>query len=74
MRSLDANRSTGDLGKNTLDMDDFYRQSKALMDTPNINATFSFTPDASTLTTSAPVPPDTRSASTPLPADKTSNP
>ena len=48
MRSLDTNRSTGDLGKNTLDMDAFYRQSKALMDTPNINATFSFSSDEHT--------------------------
>jgi hypothetical protein len=43
LKSLDANRSSGILGKSTLDMNDFYTQSKALMDAPNINATFSFT-------------------------------
>lgn len=43
LHSLDANRTSGVLGKATLDMNDFYTQSKALMDAPNINATFSFT-------------------------------
>jgi hypothetical protein len=43
LKSQDANRSSGMLGKSTLDMNDFYTQSKALMDAPNINATFSFT-------------------------------
>src|SRR5262249_2227907 len=42
---LDAARATGARGKETADMNDFYNQSKALMDTPNINATFSFTAD-----------------------------
>jgi hypothetical protein len=42
LHSLDANRSSGILGKASLDMNDFYTQSKALMDAPNINATFSF--------------------------------
>jgi hypothetical protein len=44
LQQLDANRTSGLLGKSTLDMNDFYTQSKALMDAPNINATFSFTP------------------------------
>src|SRR3954469_4917515 len=44
LQQLDSSRSTGALGKATLDMNDFYTQSKALMDAPNINATFSFTP------------------------------
>ena len=35
---LDANRTSGALGKASLDMNDFYTQSKALMDAPNINA------------------------------------
>jgi len=42
LQQLDTNRSSGILGKSTLDMNDFYTQSKALMDAPNINATFSF--------------------------------
>lgn len=44
LHQLDSSRSTGILGKATTDMNDFYTQSKALMDAPNINATFSFTP------------------------------
>ncbi len=42
LHQLDAARSTGARGKVTLDMNNFYDQSKALMDTPNINAVFSF--------------------------------
>jgi hypothetical protein len=42
LHQLDANRNSGALGKVTLDMNDFYNQSKALMDAPNINALFSF--------------------------------
>jgi len=42
LHQLDAARSTGARGKVTLDMNTFYDQSKALMDTPNINAVFSF--------------------------------
>lgn len=45
LQQLDANRTTGALGKVTLDMADFYKQSKTLMDAPNINANFSFTAD-----------------------------
>ena len=42
LQSLDTNRTSGLLGKASLDMNDFYTQSKALMDAPNINAVFSF--------------------------------
>src|SRR2546425_5192048 len=45
LHQLDSSRTTGARGKVTLDMNDFYDQSKALMDTPNINATFSFSTD-----------------------------
>jgi hypothetical protein len=48
LHQLDANRTSGALGKKTLDMNDFYTQSKALMDAPNINALFSFTTDEHT--------------------------
>ena len=44
LQQLDSNRTTGALGKATTDMEDFYTQSKALMDAPNINAVFSFSP------------------------------
>lgn len=43
LHSLDTNRTTGALAKPTLDMNDFYDQSKVLMDAPNINSVFSFT-------------------------------
>ncbi|HKR63990.1 MAG TPA: DUF1501 domain-containing protein [Thermoanaerobaculia bacterium] len=43
IHQLDTNRTTGALGKAASDMNDFYDQSKALMDSPNINALFSFT-------------------------------
>lgn len=45
LHQLDVARTSGARGKVTLDMNDFYDQSKALMDTPNINALFSFTTD-----------------------------
>ena len=48
LHTLDASRTTGALGKITLDTKDFYDQSKALMDAPNINQTFSFTADEHT--------------------------
>ena len=48
LHQLDSNRTTGALGKVSLDMNDFYDQSKALMDAPNINALFSFTTDEHT--------------------------
>jgi hypothetical protein len=42
LQQLDTARSTGALGKATLDANDFYTQSKALMDAPNINSYFTF--------------------------------
>src|SRR6266550_3429082 len=48
LHQLDANRTSGALGKVSLDMNAFYDQSKALMDAPNINALFSFTTDEHT--------------------------
>jgi len=45
LHQLDVSRSTGALGKVTLDMNNFYDQSKAIMDAPNINALFSFSTD-----------------------------
>jgi len=48
LHQLDTNRTTGALGKVTLDMNDFYNQSKAIMDAPNINALFSFSTDEHT--------------------------
>lgn len=42
LHTLDKNRSSGALGKASMDMNDFYDQSKALMDAPGINDLFSF--------------------------------
>jgi hypothetical protein len=42
LHTIDANRTSGNLGKLSLDMNDFYDQSKALMDAPGINDLFSF--------------------------------
>lgn len=43
LHQLDVARTSGALGKATLDANDFYTQSKALMDAPGINNLFSFT-------------------------------
>ena len=43
LHQLDNSRSTGRLGKPSMDMNDFYDQSKALIDSPGIDALFSFT-------------------------------
>jgi hypothetical protein len=43
LHRLDVARSTGSLAKASMDMNDFYDQSKALMDSPGINELFSFT-------------------------------
>ncbi len=43
IHQLDTARTTGALGKNASDMNDFYDQSKTLMDSPGINSAFSFT-------------------------------
>jgi uncharacterized protein (DUF1501 family) len=42
LHTADTNRTTGALGKLSLDMNDFYDQSKALMDAPGINDLFAF--------------------------------
>lgn len=42
LHQLDATRASGILGKASTDMNDFYDQSKILMDAPGINAVFSF--------------------------------
>ena len=43
LHQLDVTRTSGALGKATLDMNDFYDQSKALMDAPGINQLFTYT-------------------------------
>ena len=48
LHQLDAARTNGSLGKATLDANDFYTQSKALMDAPGINNLFSFSTDEHT--------------------------
>ena len=48
LHSIDANRTTGALGKKSTDMNDFYDQAKALMDAPGINNLFSFSTDEHT--------------------------
>ena len=45
LHQLDVGRTNGELGKVTLDANEFYTQSKALMDAPNINSVFSFSSD-----------------------------
>ncbi|HET7436288.1 MAG TPA: DUF1501 domain-containing protein [Thermoanaerobaculia bacterium] len=42
LHQLDAARANGALGKPSLDMNDFYDQSKTLMEAPGVNALFSF--------------------------------
>jgi hypothetical protein len=42
LHQLDVARATGSLGKAASDMNDFYDQSKVLMDAPGINTVFSF--------------------------------
>ncbi len=42
LHTADTNRTTGALGKLSMDMNDFYDQSKALMDAPGINDLFAF--------------------------------
>jgi hypothetical protein len=48
IHTMDQNRTSGALGKASLDMNDFYDQSKALMDAPGINNLFSFSTDEHT--------------------------
>lgn len=45
VHGIDPDRTTGGLGKNASDMDAFYGQAKQLIDSPDVNAMFSFTPD-----------------------------
>lgn len=42
LHQFDKARGTGSLGKPSMDMNDFYDQSKALMESPGINDLFSF--------------------------------
>lgn len=46
LHEIDGSRS-GQLGKKSLDMKDFYDQAKILMDTPEINSLFAYTPEES---------------------------
>jgi hypothetical protein len=48
LHSIDPDRTTGGLGKNATDMDAFYGQAKQLVDSPDANKIFSFTPDEHT--------------------------
>lgn len=48
LHQLDTARSSGSLGKASTDMNDFYDQSKILMDAPGINAVFSFSDEEHT--------------------------
>lgn len=48
LHQLDVARASGSLGKAASDMNDFYDQSKVLMDAPNINAVFSFSDEEHT--------------------------
>jgi uncharacterized protein DUF1501 len=42
LHQLDANRTSGALGKPSLDMNDFYDQAKTLMEAPGVNALFTY--------------------------------
>ena len=48
LHKLDTARACDCMGKPANDMADFYDQSKALIDAPGINATFTFTPEEHT--------------------------
>ena len=48
LHQIDVPRASGSLGKATSDMNDFYDDSKRLMDAPGINSIFSFTTDEHT--------------------------
>jgi uncharacterized protein (DUF1501 family) len=45
LHTTDRDRTTAGLGKNASDMDAFYTQAKQLVDSPDANKMFSFTPD-----------------------------
>lgn len=42
LHQMDGNRTSGAMAKQSMDMNDFYDQSKAIIDTPNINDLFKF--------------------------------
>ena len=42
LQSIDPDRSTGDFGRNATDMGSFYDQAKTLIDSPDVNALFSY--------------------------------
>lgn len=48
LHAIDLDRTFGSLGKNASDIDAFYGQAKQLMDSPDANRIFSFTPDEHT--------------------------
>ena len=45
LQTVDPDRKTGDLGRNAGDMGTFYDQAKTLVDTPTVNALFSYKTD-----------------------------
>jgi hypothetical protein len=45
LQSIDFDRTSGGLGKNASDMDAFYGQAKRLVDSPEANTFFSFSPE-----------------------------
>jgi hypothetical protein len=45
LQMVDTDRATGELGKDATDMGSFEAQAKRLVDSPNVNSLFSFTPD-----------------------------
>jgi uncharacterized protein (DUF1501 family) len=44
LQAMDPDRQSGALGKNATDMGGFYDQAKVLIDSPDVNRLFSFTP------------------------------
>jgi uncharacterized protein (DUF1501 family) len=48
LHAIDGDRNGAGLGKNASDMDAFYGQAKQLIDSPDANRIFSFTPDEHT--------------------------
>jgi hypothetical protein len=48
LHATDPDRTSGALGKNASDLDAFYSQAKQLIDSPDVNRIFSFTPDEHT--------------------------
>ncbi|MDQ6799398.1 MAG: DUF1501 domain-containing protein [Acidobacteriota bacterium] len=47
LQNIDSDRQTGALGRNAADMGTFYDQAKVLIDSPDVNRLFSYTPDES---------------------------